>query len=41
MAQWLGFGAFTVKAQVQSMVGELRSCKPQGWGVAKIKNKIK
>ena len=30
MPQWLGFGAFTDVARVQSMVGELRSCKPRG-----------
>ena len=28
--QWLGLGAFTATAQVQSLVGELRSCKPCG-----------
>ena len=28
--QWLGFGAFTAVAWVQSLVGELRYCKPQG-----------
>ena len=28
--QWLGLGAFTAVAQVQSLVGELRSCKPHG-----------
>ena len=26
--QWLGLGAFTAVAQVQSLVRELRSCKP-------------
>ena len=30
MVQWLGLGAFTAVAQVQSLVGELRSCKPCG-----------
>ena len=28
--QWLGLGLFTVKAWVQSLVRELRSCKPHG-----------
>ena len=28
--QWLGLGAFTARAQVQSLVGELRSRKPRG-----------
>ena len=27
MVQWLGLGAFTVVALVQSLVGKLRSCK--------------
>ena len=27
--QWLGLGAFTAGAQVQSLLGELRSCKPR------------
>ena len=27
MAEWLGFQAFTARAQVQSLVGELRFCK--------------
>ena len=26
--QWLGLSAFTSRAQVQTLVGELRSCKP-------------
>ena len=26
----LGLGAFTARAQVQSLVGELRSCRQQG-----------
>ena len=30
LVQWLGLGAFTVRAQVQSLVGELRSHKPHG-----------
>ena len=30
MAQWLGLGAFTALAQVQSLLGELRSHKPHG-----------
>ena len=28
MAQWLGLHAFAAMAQVQSLVGELRSCMP-------------
>ena len=27
--QWLGLGAFTARARVQSLVGKLRSCKPR------------
>ena len=30
VVQWLGLGAVTATAQVQSLVGELRSRKPQG-----------
>lgn len=30
MAKWLGFWTFTAMVQVQSLVGELRSCKPCG-----------
>ena len=37
VAKWLGFQAFTAVAQVQFLVGELRSCKP--CGVAKKKKK--
>ena len=33
--QWLGLGAFTASAPVQSLVREIRSCKPRG--VAKKK----
>ena len=29
VAKWLGFQAFTAGAWVQSLVGELRSCKPK------------
>ena len=29
-SQWLGLNAFTPMAQVQSLLGELRSCKPYG-----------
>ena len=29
MVQWLGLGTFAAVAWVQSLVGELRSCKPQ------------
>ena len=28
--QWLGLGTFTASAQIQSLVRELRSCKPRG-----------
>ena len=35
--QWLGLGALTAVAQVQSLVGELRSCKPHGVAKKKIK----
>ena len=38
MVQWLGLGAFTAGAWVRSLVGELRSQKPQG--AAKIFFKI-
>ena len=37
MVQRLGLGIFTAMALVQSLVGELKSCKP--YGVAKNKNK--
>ena len=37
MLQWLGLGAFTAGAWVQSLVRELRSCKPGG--AAKKKEK--
>ena len=30
VVQWLGLSAFTPWAQVQSLVGELRSLKPHG-----------
>ena len=36
--QWLGLGAFTVVAQVQSLVRELRSHKLRG--MAKKKKKV-
>ena len=39
MVQWLGLGAFTAMAQVQSLVRELRSCKLHS--VAKKKKKKK
>ena len=39
MVQRLGSGAFTAVAQVQSLVGELRSLKPRS--AAKIKKKKK
>ena len=34
MVQWLGLGTFTARAWVQSLVGELRSYKPQFSSVA-------
>ena len=37
VVQWLGFGAFTAVAQVQSLVAELRSLKPLG--ASKNKNR--
>ena len=37
--QWLGLGAFTAVAQVQSLVGELRSCKLHGMARPKKKKK--
>ena len=36
--QWLGLGTFTVVAQIQSLVRELRSSKPHG--VAGIKKTV-
>ena len=38
VVQWLGFSVFTAAAQVQSLVGELRFCKPHG---QKKKRKVK
>ena len=32
MVQWLGLRTFTVRAQVQPLIGELRSCKPLSTG---------
>ena len=32
MVQWLGLRTFTVGAQVQSLIEELRSCKPLSTG---------
>ena len=37
--QWLGLGAFTSVAWVQSLVGEVRSCKPRGTAKKKKKKK--
>ena len=39
MVQWLGLSAFFAGAQVQSLVGELRSCKPCHGAAKKIKNR--
>ena len=36
VVQWLGLGTFTAVGRVQSLVGELRSCKP----CSVAKNKI-
>lgn len=36
--QWLGLGSFTVGAKIQSLTGELRSCKMRG--IAKKRNLI-
>ena len=41
MAQWLGFRAFTDMAQVQSLLGELRSSKLCSVAKKKKKNKFK
>ena len=38
--QWLGLGAFTAGAWVQSLIRELRSCKMRH-GQNKIKQKLK
>ena len=35
VVQWLRLGAFTAGAQVQSLVGELRTRKPRGEGKKK------
>ena len=35
VSQWLGLSAFTLVTQVQSLVWELRSCKPCGVGKKK------
>ena len=40
MASWLGFWAFIVMLWVQSLVGELRSCKPYHVANKQI-NKVK
>ena len=34
--QWLGLGAFTARAWVRSLIGELRFCKVQGSQEKKI-----
>ena len=39
--QWLGLGAFTAGAQVQSLVGELKSQKPSGAAKKKKKKRSK
>ena len=35
VVQWLGLSALTAGAQVQSLLGELRSCKPHSAGKKK------
>ena len=40
MVLWLGLGAFTAGARVQSLLVELRSCKPRGAAKKKKKKKI-
>ena len=37
MVQWLGFQAFTATARVESLVGELRSCKLHSVAQKKVK----
>ena len=41
VVQWLGLGAFTAVAQVQSLVGELRSPKPRGMAKKKKRKERK
>lgn len=41
MVQWLELGASAAGARVQSMVRELRSCKPRGTAIKKKKKKDK
>ena len=36
--QWLGLSSFTVGAKIQSLIGELRSCKTSG--IAKKRNLV-
>ena len=38
--QWLGLGAVTAVARVQSLVGELKSCKPHGAAQPKTKKVV-
>ena len=38
--QWLGLGALTARAGVQSLVGELRSCTQRGTTEKKKKKSI-
>ena len=40
VVQWLGFSVFTAAAQVQSLVGELRFCKPHGQKKKKSKTTV-
>ena len=41
MVQWLRLSAFTAEGAVQSLVGELRSHKPDGVAKLKTKNNYK
>ena len=41
MVQWLELGASAAGARVQSVVRELRSCKPRGTAIKKKKKRTK
>ena len=38
--QWLGFGTCTARARVQSLIGQLRSCKQVAWPKKKKEQKV-
>ena len=40
VVQWLGLSAFTAVARVQSLVRELRYCKPRDVAIKKKKKKL-